>query len=322
METYNGTTGDLTNGLIAPFQGFWVQAIGGVGSFTIQPEDIATSSTSFMRSNSEDFHNFIKISISNTERSDEIFFSFDSLGSIEFDQKDAPKLVPLVKSSRIAAMIISEGLTYKINNLPSRYDSVLTFPLQILSLELDSLDNISGVQDTLILSIDEASFSDDIIFNIYDSVANIEYDFNQSQGISIITDSLGIINFEGNGPLSRYQNYSSHRYYISISYSNLGEYSKDIYPKSFQLFQNYPNPFNPVTKIEYDLPKTELVSLKIFDIMGREVISLVNKRQEPGSKLLFWDATNSFGQSVSAGIYIYTMEAGRFRQTRKMVLIK
>ena len=59
-KTYNGTTGDLTNGLIAPFQGFWVQAIGGVGSFTIQPDDIATSSTSFMRSNNEHTHNFIK----------------------------------------------------------------------------------------------------------------------------------------------------------------------------------------------------------------------------------------------------------------------
>ena len=52
-KTYNGTSGDLTNGLIAPFQGFWVQAIGGVGGFTIQPDDIATNSTSFMRRNDE-----------------------------------------------------------------------------------------------------------------------------------------------------------------------------------------------------------------------------------------------------------------------------
>ena len=66
--------------------------------------------------------------------------------------------MPLIKSSRIAAMIIFEG-TYKINNLPSHYDSTITFPLQILSLELDSSDNILGIQDTLTLIIDEAKSS-------------------------------------------------------------------------------------------------------------------------------------------------------------------
>ena len=114
-------------------------------------------------------------------------------------------------------MIISEGLTYKINNLPSHHDGVLTFPLQILSLELDSSDDILGVQDTLTLSIDEASFSDDIIFTIYDSIANIEYDLNQAQGISIITDSLGIINYDGNGPLQSYLKYPL-KYYLMLRF--------------------------------------------------------------------------------------------------------
>ena len=66
----------------------------------------------------------------------------------------------------------------------------------------------------------------------------------------------------------------------------------------------------------------ELVSLKIFDIMGREIISLVNKIQEPGRKYVLWDSTNSLGQSVSAGMYIYTIQAGKFKQTKKMVLLK
>ena len=69
-KTYNGTIGDLANGLTVPFQ-FWVQAIGGVGSFTIQPDDIANSSTIY-ENNTEDARNFI-ISISNIEKSDEIF---------------------------------------------------------------------------------------------------------------------------------------------------------------------------------------------------------------------------------------------------------
>ena len=81
-------------------------------------------------------------------------------------------------------------------------------------------------------------------------------------------------------------------------------------PESYQLFQNFPNPFNPNTIIGYDLPKTELISLKIYDIMGREVISLVNEIQKPGRKFLIWDAKNNLGQTVSAGMYIYTIQAG------------
>ena len=123
-------------------------------------------------------------------------------------------------------------------------------------------------------------------------------------------------------PLESYLNYGSHRYFLSISYSNLGQGSDEIYPILYQLFQNYPNPFNPFTKIEYELPKAEQVSLKIFDITGREVVSLVNEVQKPGRKFALWDGTNKLGQSVSAGTYIYTIQVGKFRQTKKMVLLK
>ena len=96
----------------------------------------------------------------------------------------------------------------------------------------------------------------------------------------------------------------------------------DIHPISYQLFQNYPNPFNPYTKIDYELPKEEQVSLKIFDIKGREVISLVDEVKKPGLKYAFWDATNKLGHPVSAGMYIYTIQVGNFRQSKKMVLLK
>ena len=103
---------------------------------------------------------------------------------------------------------------------------------------------------------------------------------------------------------------------VSVS---IGEH---ITPLVFSLDQNYPNPFNPITRIDYELPKTELVSLKIFDVMGREVVSLINEVQKPGRRFVLWDATNNLGQSVSAGMYIYTIQAGEFRKTKKMVLLK
>ena len=321
-KTYNGTSGDLTNGLIAPFQGFWVQAIGGVGSFTIQTDDIATSSTSFRSSNSQDTNSFIRLSFSTGSKSDNIFFTFDSSGSKEFDHKDAPKLAPLIKSPRIAAMIISEGITYKINNLPSYYDSVMTFPLQILSLNLDSTDNILGIEDTVSLNIDESNIPSGINFDIYDSFAGIRYDFDELQEFQIITDYLGNIEFDGSAPINQYLNYGNHRYYISIYYSSLGEISNEIFPTSHQLFQNIPNPFNQKTIINYNLIKEQIVEIAIYDVTGRKVKTLINELQDTGLKTIKWNGKDDFGNNVSTGIYIYSIMAGTYRDNKKMILVK
>lgn len=90
----------------------------------------------------------------------------------------------------------------------------------------------------------------------------------------------------------------------------------------FTLSQNYPNPFNPVTAIHYDLPEDALVNITIYDMMGRIVKTMVNAQQNAGYKSVIWDATNNAGQSVSAGLYLYTIQAGKFRQTKKMVMLK
>jgi len=93
-------------------------------------------------------------------------------------------------------------------------------------------------------------------------------------------------------------------------------------PQIFSLHQNYPNPFNPVTKIRYDLPKEEYVSIIIYDVIGRNIKSLINKKQNAGYRFVRWDATNNYGEAVSAGMYIYVIKAGEFRATKKMVLLK
>ena len=93
-------------------------------------------------------------------------------------------------------------------------------------------------------------------------------------------------------------------------------------PEVFALHQNYPNPFNPVTRINYDLPKDNLVKITIYDMMGRQVTTLINQSQKAGYKSVRWDATNHLGESVSAGLYMYVIEAGAFRESRKMVLLK
>ena len=93
-------------------------------------------------------------------------------------------------------------------------------------------------------------------------------------------------------------------------------------PGNSALHQNYPNPFNPTTQIKYDLPEDAMVSITIYDIMGRSIKSLVNSQQTAGYRSIQWNATNNLGEPVSAGMYIYMIHAGDFRQTKKMVLLK
>ena len=99
----------------------------------------------------------------------------------------------------------------------------------------------------------------------------------------------------------------------TTSITNIGN---DI-PKEFKLFNNYPNPFNPTTDIKYDLPKSGLVSLKVYDINGRLVKEVVNQMQVAGSYTARFEASN-----LSSGIYFYQLTAGEFKAQNKMLLIK
>jgi outer membrane protein assembly factor BamB len=91
----------------------------------------------------------------------------------------------------------------------------------------------------------------------------------------------------------------------------------EIVPEEFQLFQNYPNPFNPNTKIEFKIPEIEIVRLKVFDILGREVTTLINKQMQPGNYTIDFDASE-----LASGIYFYTLNVGENVLIKKMILLK
>tara|TARA_B100001750_G_C15466624_1_gene577408 strand:- start:26 stop:313 length:288 start_codon:yes stop_codon:yes gene_type:complete len=88
------------------------------------------------------------------------------------------------------------------------------------------------------------------------------------------------------------------------------------------LHQNHPNPFNPVTTLRYSLPQDQMVTITIYDMMGRRVRNLINRQETAGYKSIQWDFANDAGVSVRAGLYLYRIQAGDFVQTRKMVLLK
>ncbi len=90
-----------------------------------------------------------------------------------------------------------------------------------------------------------------------------------------------------------------------------------IIPINCSLSQNYPNPFNPVTRIDLDISKMGFVSLRVYDILGKEVQSLVNEEKQAGSYAIDFDATD-----LTSGVYFYRLETDGFSDVKKMILIK
>jgi hypothetical protein len=88
-------------------------------------------------------------------------------------------------------------------------------------------------------------------------------------------------------------------------------------PKEFALYQNYPNPFNPVTKIRYELPISGFATLKVYDMLGKEVATIVNEDKKAGRYIVDFDGTN-----LASGVYFFKFQVASFVQTRKMILLK
>ena len=105
--------------------------------------------------------------------------------------------------------------------------------------------------------------------------------------------------------------------------SNINDSPGAIIPREITLEQNYPNPFNPITKIKFSLEQAGLVNISIYNVMGQEVKKVVNNRRlNAGFHTKVWNATDNQGREVPTGNYFYSIEAGDFRQTKKMILLK
>lgn len=156
------------------------------------------------------------------------------------------------------------------------------------------------------------------------------YGFEIERNINNIWEKIGFV--EGNGNSNSEKNYSFqdspttegvYSYRLKqIDFDGKFEYSSVVEVdfktvNDFALEQNYPNPFNPTTSISYSLPQNEFVTLKVYDVIGNEVATLVNTLQESGKHVVNFNASN-----LSSGIYFYKLTAGSFSQINKMLLVK
>ena len=90
----------------------------------------------------------------------------------------------------------------------------------------------------------------------------------------------------------------------------------------YELLQNYPNPFNPITTITYEIPVPGFISLKVFDVLGNEIVTLINEEKPAGKYQIIFDIKMHYDASLSSGIYFCSLIAGNFSETKKMILLK
>ncbi len=96
----------------------------------------------------------------------------------------------------------------------------------------------------------------------------------------------------------------------------------NMLPESYSLAQNEPNPFNPATEIRFQLPEAGRVTVKIFNSLGQEIRQLADRHYEAGNHTISWDSRDDHGKAVASGTYFYELQAGEFKQVKKMSLVK
>ncbi|MFC2088770.1 T9SS type A sorting domain-containing protein [Calditrichota bacterium] len=101
-----------------------------------------------------------------------------------------------------------------------------------------------------------------------------------------------------------------------LSINGISENNSDV-PHQLKLYQNYPNPFNPLTNIQFSIDKSEFVTLKILNLLGQEVASLVSEKLTPGKYTYFWDATG-----FASGLYYCKLQRTKFHEIKRMILLK
>jgi len=153
-----------------------------------------------------------------------------------------------------------------------------------------------------------------------------------NQGVEWISPALGwelgdynaitLTNADNDSNVEIIAGSNGYLYVLSVALTNVTPSNFEELPVKPNLSQNYPNPFNPITTIRYDLPEDSHVFIKIYDILGREVRTLINYEQTAGYKSIEWDGKNNNGLFLGSGVYIYQMSTEDFTNYKKMLILR
>jgi hypothetical protein len=315
-QTWNGLTGTLPNGLLAPWQGFWVKANAANPEWSITDE--SRSAGGIMRK--ENPTPVIRFSLEGDGQRSSTVVMLSDQAEVGKDRWDAYKLQSLKTDYVSLFTQMDDGTALDIHALPIELLDVMSIPLDVAG---------NRVHGEFELTWDLQSLPDDWTFKIRDNESGVEYDLMEQPSISIQisngeqSDSVQMDDFmslkhEVMSPkVMKTTSETTSRFTLIITPGNVTSVESILLPKEFGLSQNFPNPFNPSTVIGFQLPVDSRVDLRVYDILGREVTTLVSGTMSAGRHSVTFNAEN-----LASGMYIYRLVAGNTVLTKKLTLIK
>ena len=318
-NTWNGSTGDLSNGLISPYQGFWIQSGGSGTSFSFTADSKSTSIGTFYRTMSDSSGSVaFQLSSGSYNTTAYLSFNIDALAGI--DNADAYKLLPLGANDHLTSMFYVAEVALNTSNLPYDITNPMTADMDVMLLTAANDSFYTNTGDVS-MSWDIGSMPDDMTIHLLDQITLDTVDIRAVGSYTFALVEKGGFSATGSTSPALYPRIGQNRFKVLVN-SITVSVDEELLPIQYALHQNYPNPFNPTTTLRYDIPNNSHVTITIYDMLGRQVRKLINQTQDAGFKSVIWNATNDFGKPVSAGVYLYKIQAGEFVQTRKMVLLK
>ena len=319
-NTWNGSEGDLSSGLIAPYQGFWIQSGSSGTSFAFTSDCKSGSAGTFYKTMADNTGSMSFAISSGEEYEDNAFVSFMTNGEAGMDNSDAYKLLPMSPSERVVGISYAEGNGLDINNLPYIHDGSISIPLDIMYLTLDENYNFVTQAEDVNMTWDLSSLPGHISMTLIDNISGYVIDLTQQSEVTFATVEKGSFPAYGSGGVSIYSQVGESRFTLTAAYSPLSAVDEATnLPKTFALHPAYPNPFNPSTTITFDVPieSRYVVSLQLYDIKGQLVETLINEVLPAGSHSIQWNP-----QNLASGLYIVQLKAGQKTFNQKITFIK
>ncbi|MBT4753224.1 MAG: T9SS type A sorting domain-containing protein [Candidatus Marinimicrobia bacterium] len=317
-KTWNKTSqsGDLSNGLIAPYQGFWIEGDGGSGTITIATADKSSSAGTFYRTLDDDNWGRMVFNALSDGHSSSNYLSFYEGGTVGSDDGESELLLPFQASSRVVMMSVVEAEAHKISSYPYDHEGSVSVPFDVMRLTLDETNYVTVAEEvTLSWNLDQ--LPDHISMTLTDNITGSETYLDYESEYVFTTEPKGSFSATYDGPIGTYPVVGEPRFTLNVTYGALGQNDDATLPSDFALHPVYPNPFNPSATISFDIPDVSSVALNVYDVKGALVETLLHDHMKPGNHHYNWEP-----QGLSSGVYFMKLTTAKQTFTQKVTYIK
>lgn len=310
-KTWNGIAGGLVNGLIAPYQGFWVKAGSGDTSFDFKSNCMTGSAGTFYKTISPRTGSVVLYFESNGMKT-ETYFSFSSSGKLGKDKMDAYKLMPLDQKKHLTAMTFINSTAIDIINLPLQWQGIVQTPLDVLLLK-PNYDGFITQEGAVKITWDLSNMIKGVSIYILDTTSHESVKLVNGDSLIVGINKKGsfVKNLRG---ISVYPPLGIPRFMVVFDKTNLNTHST---PSRFRFYPAYPNPFNSTTTIEFELENGGIVKMDVYNVRGQKIDSIIDEVFPAGNHSARWN-----GNHFPSGLYFCQLQSGSTIKVNKLVLIK